>query len=364
MVRRVSVVIILIFVTVLIAYPVGIWVVRDQIVSPEKIENVIKIAKEVGATRLYVQVVWRADAYYESDILPRAEALEGQPKDFDPLAYVLKLARSENLKISAWINACYAWNFVTRPKSPEHVINKHPEWVTYDQNGVSMLNYTGSESLDVPGIFLEPGLPEVRDFIASIAEEIASKYDVDEIHLDYIRYPFRTFGYHPEVQKAYRKWLIRALKEKRVKNLASAFDDYRREQVSLLVKEIYDRVTSHGKRLSAAVLAYYEQDAYEQRFQAWLEWLKGGYLDYAVMMAYDPYPETVKHYVLYALDRLGNLENVRIGLGAYKVVEEPQKLRDLVDSVLYLNPDEIVIFSIASLMESKEMQKIVRGISR
>ena len=37
--------------------------------------------------------------------------------------------------------------------------------------------------------FLDPGNPEVRSYLTDLVSEVVSKYDVDGIHLDYVRYP-------------------------------------------------------------------------------------------------------------------------------------------------------------------------------
>lgn len=348
--------------TLVHGYPLSIWVVRDQITSPEKVETVIKLARAAEASRLYVQVVGRMDAYYNSRILPRAEALADQRENFDPLDMILRLAKKEGIKISAWMNVFYAWPFTSRPKSPEHVVNKRPDWVTYDQEGRSMLEYTRPPEVEAPGIFLEPALPEVRNFIASVAEEIAKNYEVDEVHLDYIRYPFRTFGYHPRALEAYRAWFREVSRTRKVDS-SRAFDEFRIEQVSLTVKEVYERVRRFGRNLSAAVFANYEGDALPNRLQDWMRWLRDGYLDFACLMAYSPDPAVVAYHTSYAKQKLSNLSRVRIGLGAYRLHDQPERLIDIALRVVRERPDEIVIFSFEDLARSEKMLQLVRNIA-
>ncbi|MCD6449358.1 MAG: family 10 glycosylhydrolase, partial [Thermotogaceae bacterium] len=262
---------------------VGVWIVRDMITSPTSIDEIVDTAIELGLDRLYVQVVGRADAFYKSDILPRSHLLKDSPNNFDPLGYILEKTRNTGIKISAWMNVFYAWPFGNKPESPNHAINKHPEWVTYDAKGYSMFNYEKAPDVNVPGIFLDPGIDDVKEFVASIAEEIARKYDVGEIHLDYIRYPYRTFGYNPSVMKKFRKWTRQALKEGKIKSFAEvSFDDFRREQVNQTVKLIKEKVEKYGKKLSAAVFPYYPE-AHDDRLQDWPTWIKKGYIDYVVL---------------------------------------------------------------------------------
>ncbi len=340
---------------------IGIWVVRDVITSPASVVEIVEKASKLNVDRLYVQVVGRADAFYRSEVLPRSEMLANAPEDFDPLGLILKLSKERGIKVSAWMNVFYVWPFSRNPSSPIHVVNAHPEWVTYDDRGYSMLEYTKAPALVVPGVFLDPGLDEVKDFVVKVAEEIASKYDVDEIHLDYIRYPYRTFGYNPTVMKRYRKWMRKAMREGKIKDMANAFDDFRREQVSKTVEMIYKAVKKYGKNLSAAVYAYYDS-AYNDHFQDWITWIERGYLDYAAMMAYDPSVETVRSYLDYVKGRLGDLKKVRVGLGLYKMYDSPDLLRDMMLMVEGYNPDEIVLFSYKFINE--KVEPVIREFSK
>lgn len=77
---------------------------------------------------------------------------------------------------------------------PGPVIAAHPEWASYDNRG----------SLFPPGQgkpFLDPANPAARQYLFRLVNEIVSRYQVDGLQLDYIRYPFqdpsaeRSYGY-------------------------------------------------------------------------------------------------------------------------------------------------------------------------
>lgn len=341
----------------------SIWVVRNQITSPDKVRQVVDLAVEMGIDRLYIQVVGRMDAYYNSNILPRSEALEKQPENFDPLGMIIELAKPHKIKISAWMNTFYAWPFTSRPKDPNHVVNKFPEWVTYDASGVSLLSYTKANGF-VEGIFLDPGVPGVRDYVASIAEEIAANYDVDEIHLDFIRYPYRHFGYNPIALENFRRWLETYSLEigKEITPTEEEFNRFRILQVNLTVEEIYRRVKKYGKNLSAAVFGNYASDGLPNRFQDWVTWLRDGFLDYACLMAYSPHISDVVKISTAAERRVGSLSRVRIGLGVYTLKGDHGLLKRMMETILELKPDEIVLFSFADL-QNKKMRDVVSSVS-
>ncbi len=147
-------------------------------------------------TRLFVQVNGRMEAYYRSRLLPPAPDVA---PDFDPLDYVIFRARAAGLQVHAWINVFTAGMLTERPSHPDHVLNRRPDWVTVDRTGRSLWDYTWQEAqVYVPARMLDPGVPGVQQFVLDVALEVVDSYDVDGIHLDYVRYPSRRFGYHPE----------------------------------------------------------------------------------------------------------------------------------------------------------------------
>src|SRR5256884_3955546 len=107
----------------------ALWVVRNTLTSPEKINKMIESASAAGFNTLIVQVRGRGDAYYNSRWEPRAVELKDQPADFDPLAFAIAEAHRRGLKVHAWLNTSLLANLDALPADPNHVYNKHPEWL-------------------------------------------------------------------------------------------------------------------------------------------------------------------------------------------------------------------------------------------
>src|SRR5687767_3788967 len=80
----------------------ALWVTRSSLVSPASISALVRAAREHGFNTLLVQVRGRADAYYTSDLEPRAADLARQPASFDPLATVLSESRANGIRVHAW----------------------------------------------------------------------------------------------------------------------------------------------------------------------------------------------------------------------------------------------------------------------
>lgn len=175
----------------------GLWIRASSIAHADSMFKVVERATELGVTDIYAQVVIAGYAYYESDILPRSQYLSrvSEP-EYDPLDSLLRAVRSKPIRVHAWVNALLVWSLDEPPDSVSHVLYSHPEWFLTDVHKRRMAHYTHQqwESLGLEGLFLDPYQHEVREYLARVCGEIARKYPVDGIHLDFIRYPGILWG--------------------------------------------------------------------------------------------------------------------------------------------------------------------------
>src|SRR5439155_4049632 len=191
------------------------------------------------------------DACYRSDILPRAEFIDrAAGPDFDPFGELLRRAHARGLEVHAWMNCLLVWSAPRLPRDPRHVVNAHPQWIARLRDGRTMtaLGRDERERRGVEGVFLSAAHPEVRAFLASVAREIAQRYPVDGIHLDYIRDPSVAVGFDPTTRARFaletgvdpeRRDRLPAPQRAAVDSEWLAFQ---REQVTAVVREVRDSV--------------------------------------------------------------------------------------------------------------------------
>jgi len=272
-----------------------LWVTRSTLLDREAIERLVVSARAAGVRGLLVQVVGRGDAFYRSDLLPRSEALGRS--DFDPLALVLERAHAAGLEVHAWMNCVLVWSAPHPPRDALHVLNRHPEWVAHLPDGRSMTQLGERERrrLGVEGVYLSPSRPAVRAWIASIAQEIATRYAVDGIHLDYIREPGAFAGLDANARARF------ALEQgadparfgleppARRAALDSSWAVFQRAQVTAIVRGVRDSLARArpGLALSAAVLAD-TVSAERNHAQEWRAWVRDGLVDRVFVMCYAP----------------------------------------------------------------------------
>lgn len=277
-----------------------LWVLRNSLVDPADIPRLVERAKAMHVRGLLVQVVGRGDGWYRSDLLPYPEPLRTRGRD--PLGELVPLAHAAGLEVHAWVNCCLVWSGPRPPRDPRHVLNAHPEWIARMADGRPMtrLSEQARQKLMVEGVFLSPSHPGVRHWIADITREIASRYPVDGIHLDYIREPSVAIGFDPTSRARFAMEhgvdpaRFDRLPPAQRASMDSAWAEFHEAQVTAIVREVRDSLDAvrPGLALSAAVLAD-QQTAVRRNHQAWSEWLRDGLLDRAYAMCYAPSPQTV-----------------------------------------------------------------------
>jgi uncharacterized lipoprotein YddW (UPF0748 family) len=311
----------------------GLWVVRHTLTDRDEIDRLVDLAVSGNFNTLFVQVVGKGEAYYQSSILPPPESLAGN--DSDPFLYLLSRARRRGLEVHAWVNCFYVWSGSKLPESPKHVVNREPEWITMDRVGRSLADYSLAElkRSHVEGIYLSPGNPRVREHIRSIAREIAGRYELDGIHLDYIRFPVGDFGYDRESRRRfyylYRadplelmgdpSKLARRHRQSEIDEMIAAWPRWRAERVSETVQMVSRgvRMIRPEVKLSAAVYPDPEL-ARDKRLQDWPRWLSGGLVDFVVLMNYSTSSTVMEN--LYKKASTGTRKDrIYNGIGAWRI---------------------------------------------
>jgi uncharacterized lipoprotein YddW (UPF0748 family) len=260
--------------------PKAIWVVRHAYQSPKEIAAVMETCRSAGFNTVLFQVRGNGTAYYRSRIEPFSEDYGGRDPGFDPLTVACREAHRRGMALHAWVNVIPAWRGQQPPPWPEHVYHRHPEWLWYDQNGRRQpLGWYVS---------LNPCLPEVRQYLVGVFEEIVRNYAVDGLHLDYIRFPSEVSprgADYPYDARTLR--LYRAATGLTPRQNKASWIRWRTAQVTQLVRDIRaaTRRARPDLKLTAAVWA--DMDGVRRDyFQDGAAWIREGLVDLAFTMNY------------------------------------------------------------------------------
>ena len=130
--------------------------------------------KAINVNTVLLQTRVRATTIYPSDIEPWDGCLSGKAgrsPGYDALQFAIDECHRRGMELHAWV--------VTIPVG---------KWNTYGCQQLrkrypSLIKHIGEEG------YMNPESPTTADYIANVCEEITRRYDIDGIHLDYIRYP-------------------------------------------------------------------------------------------------------------------------------------------------------------------------------
>ena len=273
----------------------AIWVVRDALEDSAGLAKIIQTAASADISNIYVQVRALGRCYYLSDIEPRATFIS---TEYDPLDRLIKLAERYNIHIHAWVNMFYCWSGDLRPAEAGHVFNRFPQYILAKekQPDYNLLKKTGIE-----GYFLDPQSVEIQKYLLNVLLEIADKYTISGIHLDYFRYPDVEYSFTADSRTNFRlAHFIDPLKLYRdPENFVNGYGyavfqqadkEYRQflqEALSGYLAEINSKLKEKKSGLELTVAVKPDPVAAKFRyFQDWQNWIGKRLCDYVVLMNY------------------------------------------------------------------------------
>ncbi len=278
----------------------------DGEIQKLELSNIFSDINNKKLNTIYFQVRSNGTVMFNSSFEPFSPYFTGAtgiPPNYDPLKLAIKLAHKKGLELHAWVNVmrCFAGTEREILSSQMHIANKHPDWVIeYTKNGKTSL-------------WLDPGLPAVREYLINLITEIVRNYEVDGIHLDFLRYPGKNFN-DDFSYNLYGNGQNKG--EWRRNNLTSFMADLFKS-VREIKPYIKIGVTPFGiyKNLKNAE----GTEGYSSVYQDSREWLRLGYIDYAVPQIYWNINDNPKFDIL-ARDWTTNSfnRNIVLGIAAYK----------------------------------------------
>jgi len=286
--------------------------------------QVTKLVADVRAANcnaILVQARKRGDAYYNSSYEPKASDISSS---FDPLQDLIDKAHNTNtgprIEVHAWIVAYLIWNGqFTPPPQTNHPYLLHPDWLNQDNTG---------ETWNGNNYGFDPGHPDVQQYTFDVAMDIVSRYEVDGLNWDHIRYETNTWGYHPVTVARFH---ARYGGSGTPSPTDSKWLQFRRDQVSALVRKAYlcgialkpwvKMSTCCNTRAPGITntAQWPTSAAYSSTLQDWRAWLEEGIVDMAVPMTYfdaDVWGSAWAKWTLFHKDHRYN-RHVVVGPGIY-----------------------------------------------
>ena len=260
----------------------AVWVARYHFHTPEDVRAIIANCAAIGCNTVLWQVRGEGTVCYPSRIEPWGAEFGFRDPGFDPLALAVDEAHKRGLRIEAWFNVMPGWHGPATPPIPNQLYNAHPEWFLHDAAG-------RQQPLGDFYVILNPCWPEVRRHIVSLVDEIVARYDVDGVHMDYVRYAWDGV---PKAKQSYpRDERTLALywhdTGKRPDDDPAGWNHWRANQLTRIVVDIRQAINRRrpGATLTAAVWRN-PMLGYADFLQNSVVWLRSGIVDALMPMAY------------------------------------------------------------------------------
>lgn len=280
--------------------------------------NILDSLKRYNFNTVFFQVRARGEVFYNSKIEPLSSIVVSGSygnRNFDPLAFAIEETHKRGME-------CHAW-MVTYPLGTDkHVKSLGAESIVKKEPTITK-KFKGEW-------FLDPGNPRTDDYLLTIVEEIVSNYDIDGIHMDYIRYPDNR-GQFPD-DGLYRMY-----------SSGKSLSDWRRDNITRFVSKLYKKVKELKPwvQVSSAPLGRYRAlnergigwTARETVYQDAGKWMEMGIHDAIYPMMY--YKDEL--FYPYLDDWIINSNNRILvpGLGAYQMIELRWSLKEIINQIDY-----------------------------
>ncbi|CDD33069.1 putative uncharacterized protein [Bacteroides sp. CAG:714] len=236
--------------------------------------------QKAGINAIIFQVRAEGDALYRSSYEPWSRFLTGiQGKApspmWDPLQFMIEECHKRGMELHAWINPYRAKTKGTGALSPSHPVNRYPNLI---------VSYNGQ-------LYFDPGYPESRKYICKIVCDIVTRYDVDAIHMDDYFYPY------PNPGEKFPDGISFAAYGRGFRNR----DDWRRDNVNVLIKEIHEtvRACKPWVKFGVSPFGIYRNKKndpngsdtkglqnYDDLYADVLLWVNNGWIDYNIPQIY------------------------------------------------------------------------------
>jgi uncharacterized lipoprotein YddW (UPF0748 family) len=292
----------------------AVWVTRWAFKSPDDVKTLFANLSELGVNTVFFQVRGASDAFYRSSYEPWSAVLAGglgRDPGWDPLRVAVREGHRRGLEVHAWVNVFTAWPVTDSgdlppATDPVHPFAAHPEWLCCDRAGRPM-PVTKSETADNYAFF-SPTRKDVGRHITQVLSELVGKYDVDGLHLDYVRFPDSSYSYDKESRLAYLKDTVEE---------EMSYARWRTERLTEFVGELSRSIKRARPDVAVSAAVWQVIDAgRESYYQDGVEWMRRGYVDFLVPMIYTPSAATFQERLAAYADSVGG-SNVVAGVGAY-----------------------------------------------
>ena len=178
-----------------------IWLRIPANKSEASVKKVVKDIYDLGFNSVCIEAIFDSTTIMpmpEDSLFVQNPAFGGE----DMLKAYIDEFHEYGIEVHLWMT-CYRVGYTGSANTQHSVGVKKPEWLNLDQNGKeTVYNEYGN------AYFLNPALPEVKEFLLETYKYLLENYAIDGFQLDYVRYPENSsvnFGYDEYTKQKFKE---------------------------------------------------------------------------------------------------------------------------------------------------------------
>ncbi|HTO17255.1 MAG TPA: family 10 glycosylhydrolase [Edaphocola sp.] len=307
-----------------------------------------------GFNAVIVQIRPASDAFYPSSLEPWSRYLSGKQGEaplpfYDPLAFMVKETHKRNMEFHAWFNPFRALvNSRINPNPANHITKTHPQW---------MIHYGGKS-------YLDPGIPEARNYVNQVILDVVKRYDIDGVHIDDYFYPYKIAGQTFNDSKSYNLY-----------NRGLSLDDWRRDNINKFISAMYLAVKKEKSYVKVGISPFgiwrnQSKDplgsrtngtaCYDDLYADVKYWIEQKWLDYVAPQLYWEHGHRIAAYDVLVpwWKNICKDRALYIGMGVYRMVDAKtgpwlgkNEILNQITTARNFNADGQIAYSLISLQK-------------
>ena len=280
----------------------GVWHRPNASGRETSLDGICAVLDEMAASGInmvFLETFYHGMTVFKTNLVPYYTGFEkysyGEYPDY--LTAFCAEAQKRGIEVHAWVESFYLG--VNENTS---LIKYFPDWLLINENG--KINHT-TEGANLGGyIFFDPANENARAYLVKFYEELLTKVPgISGLNLDYIRYPVSDFyagtdtGYTKAAMSAFAEKYGLSLTEDtktqdfkaqiRANSLVDEWTAYRAEQVTTFIGQVSQMVNQNHPECIISIAVHPDiGNAYSQKKQDFVTWVKSGYIDVVTPMVY------------------------------------------------------------------------------
>ncbi len=339
----------------------GIWV-RPTETTPAAIAATLDRLAAAGINIVFLETFYHGYTIFPSETAARngVETQRPQFAGFDPLQVWVDEAHARGMELHAWVENFYVGNDALGGPGP--ILSVHPEWAAVEREDVGKSGPQPSNQ-ERGYYFLDPAIPEARQYLLDIYTEMLSRYAIDGVHLDYIRYPIslplqNSFSYSDYSRTAFEaRYGIDPYTITPEGNPSqwAQWVAWRQNNINTFVEAVRESIAT--TRPAAALSAAVFPDEFEskiRKLQDWEFWAQQGWLDFLTGMSFGRSPESVAADTTAMLEAVDGKALIYTGIYSPFNGQPPEAMVAQIEAIRAVGGHGVALFDWTHLTEAHQ----------